>query len=76
MHRSPAAPLAVVNAENSTVTVTNWYGTDDNRAARPNIITCGGLYADGSVFVYDRNPDGTPGAGPRAYYYHVHARWK
>ena len=75
-HRSPAAPLAVANAENSTVTVTNWYGTDDNRAARPNIITCGGLYADGSVSVYDRSPDGTPGTGPRAYYYHVHARWK
>lgn len=75
-HRSPAAPLAVVNAENSTVTVTNWYGTDDNRAARPNIITCGGLYADGSVSVYDRNPDGTVGTGYRAYYYHVNARWK
>lgn len=75
-HRSPAAPLAVANAENSTVTVTNWYGTDDNRAARPNIITCGGLYADGSVSVYDRKPDGTPGTGPRAYYYHVHTRWK
>lgn len=75
-HRSPAAPLAVANAENSTVTVTNWYGTDDNRAARPNIITCGGLYEDGSVSVYDRNPDGTVGTGPRAYYYHVHARWK
>ena len=75
-HRSPAGPIAVANAENSTVTVTNWYGTDDNRAARPNIITCGGLYEDGSVSVYDRNPDGTPGTGPRAYYYHVHARWK
>lgn len=75
-HGSPAAPHAVVNAENSTVTVTNWYGTDDNRAARPNIITCGGLYEDGSVSVYDRNPDGTPGTGYRAYYYHVNARWK
>lgn len=75
-HRSPAAPIAVVNAENNAVTVTNWYGTDDNRAARPNIITCGGLYADGSVSVYDRNPDGTVGTGYRAYYYHVNARWK
>lgn len=75
-HRSPAAPHAVVNAENSTVTVTNWYGTDDNRAARPNIITCGGLYADGSISVYDRNPDGTVGTGYRAYYYYVSAKWK
>lgn len=74
-HRSPAAPFAIADLENSTVTVTNWYGTDDNRAARPNIITCGGLYEDGSVSVYDRNPDGTIGTGYRAYYYHVSARW-
>ena len=74
-HRSPAAPFAIVDSENSTVTVTNWYGTDDNRAARPNIITCGGLYEDGSVAVYDRNYDGTVGTGYRAYYYHVSARW-
>ena len=75
-HRSPAAPFAIVDSENSTVTVTNWYGTDANRAARPNIITCGGLYEDGSVAVYDRNYDGTVGTGYRAYYYHVSARWK
>lgn len=77
-HRSPAGPVAVVNAENATVTVTNWYGdgTNENRAARPNIVTCGGVYDDGSVSVYDRNPDGTIGTGPRAYYYHVSARWK
>lgn len=75
-HRSPAGPIAVANAENSTVTVTNWYGTDDNRAARPNIITCGGLYSDGSISVYDRNPDGTLGTGYRAYYYDVKTRWK
>ena len=54
----------------------NWYGIDDNRAAWGNSITCGGLYANGSVSVYDRNPDGTVGTGYRAYYYHVHARWK
>ena len=75
-HRSPAGPFAIVDPENSTVTVTNWYGTDDNRAALANIITCGGLYEDGSVSVYDRNPDGTIGTGHRAYYYHVSARWK
>lgn len=75
-HRSPAGPFTIVDPENSIVTVTNWYGTDDNRAARPNIITCGGLYEDGSVAVYDRNYDGTVGTGYRAYYYHVSARWK
>lgn len=75
-HRSPAGPVTIPDPGSAVVTVTNWYGTDDNRAARPNIITCGGLYADGSVSVYDRNPDGTIGTGPRAYYYHVSARWK
>ena len=76
VHRSPPAPFTVVNTENYTVTVTNWYGTDDNRAARTNIITCGGLQENGSVSVYDRNPDGTLGTGYRAYYYDVKARWK
>lgn len=75
-HRSPAAPFPVVTENSSIVTVTNWYGNDDNRAARPNIITCGGLYADGSISVYDRNYDGTQGTGYRAYYYDVKARWK
>ena len=75
-HISPPAPFTVVNTENYTVTVTNWYGTDDNRAARTNIITCGGLQENGSVSVYDRNPDGTLGTGYRAYYYDVKARWK
>ena len=75
-HDSPAGPFAIVNAENSTVMVANWYGTDDNRAVRPNIITCGNLREDGSVSVYDRNPDGTLGTGYRAYCYDVKARWK
>ena len=77
-HRSPAGPVAIVDAENSVVTVTNWYGDDsnENRGARSNIITCGGVYEDGSVSVYDRNPDGTVGTGYRAYYYYVNARWK
>ena len=75
-HLSPPAPFTVVNTENYTVTVTNWYGTDDNRAARTNIITCGGLQKNGSVSVYDKNPDGTWGTGYRAYYYDVKARWK
>ena len=77
-HRSPAAPFTVINPETAIATVTNWYGdgNNENRAARSNIITCGGLYEDGSVSVYDRNPDGTVGTGYRAYYYHVNARWK
>lgn len=75
-HLSPPAPFTVVNTENYTVTVTNWYGTDDNRAARTNIITCGGLQKNGSVSVYDKNPDGTWGTGYRAYYYDVKAYWK
>ena len=75
-HSSPPAPFTVVNTENYTVTVTNWYGTDDNRAARTNIITCGGLQKNGSVSVYDKNPDGTWGTGYRAYYYDVKAYWK
>ena len=75
-HDSPAGPFAIVNAENSTAIVTNWYGTDDNRAVRPNIITCGNLREDGSVSVYDRNPDGTLGTGYRAYCYDVKSRWK
>ena len=75
-HDMPAVPFAIVNAENSTATVTNWYGTDDNRAVRTNIITCGNFHEDGSVSVYDRNPDGTLGTGYRAYYYDVKARWK
>ena len=75
-HDSPAGPFAIVNAENSTAMVANWYGTDDNRAVRPNIITCGNLREDGSVSVYDRNPDGTLGTGYRAYCYDVKARWK
>lgn len=75
-HRSPAAPFPVVSENRSVVTVTNWYGNDDNRAARPNIITCGGLYADGSISVYNRNYDGTAGTGYRAYYYDVKAYWK
>lgn len=75
-HRSPAGPIAVVSEASSVVTVTNWYGNDDNRAALPNIITCGGLYSDGSISVYNRNYDGTIGTGYRAYYYDVKARWK
>ena len=75
-HDSPAGPFAIVNAENSTVMVTNWYGTDDNRAVRPNIITGGNLRQDGSVSVYDRNYDGTLGTGYRAYCYNVKAYWK
>ena len=75
-HRSPAAPFPIVTEANSVVTVTNWYGNDDNRAALPNIITCGGLYADGSISVYNRDYDGNPGTGYRAYYYDVKARWK
>ena len=75
-HRSPGAPFTIVTEASSVVTVTNWYGNDDNRAALPNIITCGGLYADGSISVYDRNYDGTIGTGYRAYYYDVKACWK
>lgn len=77
-HRSPAAPFTITDPESAVVTVTNWYGdgNNENRAARPNIVTCGGLYEDGSVSVYDRNYDGTVGTGYRAYYYHVSARWK
>lgn len=75
-HRSPPAPFAVVNESGSVATVTNWYGFDDNRAARPNIITCGGMYTDGSLSIYNRNYDGTVGTGYRAYYYDVKARWK
>ena len=71
-----SGPLAIVSEASGVVTVTNWYGIDDDRAAWGNSITCGGLYANGSVSVYDRSPDGTPGTGPRAYYYHVNARWK
>ena len=75
-HRSPAAPFPIANENGSVVTVTNWYGNDDNRAAHPNIITCGGLYADGSISVYNRNYDGTVGTGYRAYFYDVKAYWK
>ena len=77
-HRSPAAPFAIVNTDNAVAIVTNWYGNGENpnRAALPNIITAGGLYEDGSISVYDRNPDGTLGTGYRAYYYDVKARWK
>lgn len=75
-HRSPAGPFAIVSEEDSVVTVTNWYGNDDNRSVKANSITCGGLYADGSISVYDRNPDVTMGTGYRAYYYNVKARWK
>ena len=77
-HRSPAAPFAVVDIDNAVATVTNWYGNGENpnRAALPNIITAGGLYEDGSISIYDRNPDGTLGTGYRAYYYSVKARWK
>lgn len=75
-HRSPAAPFTIVNENYNVVTVTNWYGNDDNRDARPNIITCGGVYADGSISVYNRNYDGTQGTGYRAYYYDVKAYWK
>lgn len=75
-HRSPAAPFPIANEHSSVVTVTNWYGNDDNRAARPNIIICGGVYADGSISVYNRNYDDTPGTGYRAYYYDVKAYWK
>ena len=77
-HRSPAAPFAIVDIENAVAIVTNWYGNGENpnRAALPNIITSGGLYEDGSISVYDRNPDGTIGTGYRAYYYDVKARWK
>ena len=77
-HRSPAAPFTIVDTDNAVAIVTNWYGNDKNpnRAALPNIITAGGLYEDGSISVYDRNPDGTLGTGYRAYYYDVKARWK
>ena len=75
-HRSPAAPFTLVNTDKALATVTNWYGTDDNRAARANIITCGGIYTDGSISIYDRNYDGTVGTGYRAYNYDVKARWK
>ena len=77
-HRSPAAPFAIVDADNAVAIVTNWYGNGENpnRAAFPNIITAGGLYEDGSISVYDRNPDGTLGTGYRAYNYDVKARWK
>ena len=77
-HSSPAAPFAIVNTDNAVAIVTNWYGNGENpnRAALPNIITAGGLYEDGSISVYDRNPDGTLGTGYRAYYYDVKARWK
>lgn len=77
-HRSPAAPFTVVDEDNAVATVTNWYGNSENpnRAALPNIITCGGIYSDGSISVYDRNYDGTVGTGYRAYYYRVSCRWK
>lgn len=75
-HRSPAGPFTVVRAEGCVATVTNWYGIDDNRAARPNIITCGGTYPDGSLSIYNRNYDGTVGTGYRAYFYNVKAHWK
>ena len=77
-HRSPAAPFTIVDIDNAVATVTNWYGNGENpnRAALPNIITAGGLYEDGSISIYDRNPDGTLGTGYRAYYYDVKARWK
>lgn len=75
-HRSPAAPFTIVDEINAVATVTNWYGNDDNRAARANIITCGGIYADGSISIYDRNYNGTIGTGYRAYNYDVKARWK
>lgn len=75
-HRSPAAPVSIVSETTAVATVTNWYGNDSNRAARPNIITCGGMYSDGSISVYNRNYDGTQGTGYRAYYYDVKARWK
>lgn len=75
-HKSPAAPFTLVNTDKAVATVTNWYGTDDNRAARPNIITCGGIYDDGSISIYDRNYNDTLGTGYRAYCYDVKARWK
>lgn len=75
-HRSPSAPFSIVNEDHSVVTVMHWYGDDDNRDTRTNIITCGGLYNDGSISVYDRNPDGTLGTGYRAYYYNVKSYWK
>ena len=75
-HKSPAAPFTIVNLEKSVATVTNWYGTDNNRGARSNIITVGGLYEDGSISIYDRNYNGTLGTGYRAYYYDVKAYWK
>lgn len=75
-HRSPAGPFPIVSDYDNVVTVTNWYGNDDNRAARPNIITCGGLYVDGSISIYNRNYDDTVGTGYRAYYYDVKAHWK
>lgn len=75
-HRSPSAPFSIVNEDHSVVTVMHWYGNDDNRDTRTSIITSGGLYNDGSISVYDRNPDGTLGTGYRAYYYNVKAYWK
>ena len=75
-HCSPAAPFPIADENRIVATVTNWYGDDDNRAARPNIITCGGVYADGSISVYNRNYDDTVGSGYRAYFYDVKAYWK
>ena len=75
-HRSPAAPFKIVNENYIGLSVTHWYGNDDNRDTRTSIITCGGLYADGSISIYDRNIDGTIGTGYRAYFYNVKAYWK
>ena len=75
-HRRPAAPFEIVNENYIGVSVTHWYGNDDNRDTRTSIITCGGLYADGAISVYDRNIDGTIGTGYRAYFYNVKAYWK
>lgn len=75
-HRSPAAPFPIVNHTYNVVTVTHWYGTDDNRGTRTSIITCGGIYDDGSLSIYDRNYDGTMGTGYRSYFYDAKVYWK
>lgn len=46
--------------------ITRWYGTDDSRNASATMITCGGLYEDGSLSIYERNYDGSQATGWRA----------
>ena len=56
--------------------ITRWYGTDDSRNASATMITCGGLYEDGSLSIYERNYDGSLATGWRAYNYYVIGRLK